>query len=73
MHELSRRPILSSESSYVFDVRVVPKRCRSLTSKSPALKRRNQNLQVLWDTTPSPSTEGIDLHASTAIFLYWNS
>uniref|UniRef100_A0A1I7WLM3 Secreted protein n=1 Tax=Heterorhabditis bacteriophora TaxID=37862 RepID=A0A1I7WLM3_HETBA len=56
-----------------FDVCGVPGRCRSLTSKSPALKRRNQYQQVLWDKRPSPSTDHIDLHASTAFFPCWNS
>uniref|UniRef100_A0A1I7W8G2 Transmembrane protein n=1 Tax=Heterorhabditis bacteriophora TaxID=37862 RepID=A0A1I7W8G2_HETBA len=46
----------------VFTIGGVPERCRSLTSNSPALKRRNQYLQVLWDTTPSSSTDHIDLH-----------
>uniref|UniRef100_A0A1I7WJC9 CFEM domain-containing protein n=1 Tax=Heterorhabditis bacteriophora TaxID=37862 RepID=A0A1I7WJC9_HETBA len=47
-----------------FGVRGVPERCRSLTSKSTALKRRNQYLEVPWERTPSPSTEHIDLHFS---------
>uniref|UniRef100_A0A1I7WHB0 Secreted protein n=1 Tax=Heterorhabditis bacteriophora TaxID=37862 RepID=A0A1I7WHB0_HETBA len=57
----------------VFDVSGVPKRCRSLTSKSPALKLRNQYLQVLWQRTPSPSTGNIDLHASAVFFPCRNS
>uniref|UniRef100_A0A1I7X5C4 G protein-coupled receptor n=1 Tax=Heterorhabditis bacteriophora TaxID=37862 RepID=A0A1I7X5C4_HETBA len=48
----------------LFAVRGVQERCRSLTSNPPALKLRNQYLQVLWDTTPSPSTEQLDLHSS---------
>uniref|UniRef100_A0A1I7WFX9 Anoctamin n=1 Tax=Heterorhabditis bacteriophora TaxID=37862 RepID=A0A1I7WFX9_HETBA len=51
----------------VFDLHDVPKRCRSLTSKSPALKRRNRYLQVLWYKTPLPSTEHIDLHHSSLV------
>uniref|UniRef100_A0A1I7W9Z8 Uncharacterized protein n=1 Tax=Heterorhabditis bacteriophora TaxID=37862 RepID=A0A1I7W9Z8_HETBA len=49
----------------VFNVRGFPKRCRSLTSKSPTLK-------LLWEITPSPSTEHIDLYASAAFFPCWN-
>uniref|UniRef100_A0A1I7XEZ7 non-specific serine/threonine protein kinase n=1 Tax=Heterorhabditis bacteriophora TaxID=37862 RepID=A0A1I7XEZ7_HETBA len=48
----------------VFAVRGVQERCLSLTSKLPALKRRNPYLQVLWERTLSPSTDHIDLHSS---------
>uniref|UniRef100_A0A1I7W9J0 Secreted protein n=1 Tax=Heterorhabditis bacteriophora TaxID=37862 RepID=A0A1I7W9J0_HETBA len=67
---------LSSNNDFkasVFAVRGVPECCRSLTSKSPALKRRNRYLQVLWDKTPSSSTDHIDLHASAVFFPCWNS
>uniref|UniRef100_A0A1I7WSD3 Uncharacterized protein n=1 Tax=Heterorhabditis bacteriophora TaxID=37862 RepID=A0A1I7WSD3_HETBA len=52
----------------VFEIRGIPERCRSLTSKSPALKRRNQYLQVLRERTPSSSTDHIDWRASAAFF-----
>uniref|UniRef100_A0A1I7WQ47 Secreted protein n=1 Tax=Heterorhabditis bacteriophora TaxID=37862 RepID=A0A1I7WQ47_HETBA len=57
----------------VLEVRGISERCRSLTSKSAALKRRNQYLEVPWERTASPSTEHVDLHASAAFFSCWNS
>lgn len=48
---------LAKHRPLIFDI---PKRDRSLTSKSPAINRRNQYLRALWNITPSPRTEQID-------------
>uniref|UniRef100_A0A1I7WYE5 DZF domain-containing protein n=1 Tax=Heterorhabditis bacteriophora TaxID=37862 RepID=A0A1I7WYE5_HETBA len=57
----------------VFDVCGVPECCQSLRSKSPALKRRNRYLQVMWDKKPSPSTEHIDFSILPLLELVENT